>query len=685
MATQNLITNVITFDPPCTEKVFAFTTEKKDGYKPLSKWECMFAYKSLFQASDPDFRIDYLYTDFSEEAEGAQSITMDLTKSIKFAKHYYTWLIHKFFKEVADITEANFVKDIEIWFALPGLPDLPFNTYKSFTIKVQVAVNTEQPEMIISYDSTTMVHKKSILELDFDTTTYSWVVFRNAIYHYDSIPQEAAYNLNEVFPVLNNEMKYAMGIPAGKGNPFENKYKSYKAELDNFIARYIRTDEFRAVIPVGEANYLTVDKIKIKNTTPGSNLLEFGQKKTDINPYNGLIASKHGPFENVPHQHINVFVICHESHIDKVKQIFTHFSRGYKNFPPLNTLLNKPLTVSKKEENIVFQDISNPIPEIKKKLAAKKLEDNVHYLAIYFSPISKHEADPVKHKSYFLVKEELLKYKVTSQVIDIKTVDKDDINYSLVNIGIAILAKFDGIPWRLSRVKHDELVIGVGAFKSTKSKVRYVGSAFCFTNFGHFRGFECYAENNLTKLATSISKAIIEYRKQNQNVSRLIIHFYKTMSRKEFEIINYELKEMKLDIPIITLTINKTESKDLVIFDLNCPALIPVSGTFIRTGFNQFLLCNNTRYETALPKPSEGYPFPIKIKMNSTHPELLDDSQLVNELIDQVYQFSRMYWKSVRQQNLPVTIKYPEMVAEIFPHFDNPHLDDFGKNNLWFL
>jgi len=44
-----------------------------------------------------------------------------------------------------------------------------------------------------------------------------------------------------------------------------------------------------------------------------------------------------------------------------------------------------------------------------------------------------------------------------------------------------------------------------------------------------------------------------------------------------------------------------------------------------------------------------------------------------------------MYWKSVSQQNLPVTLAYPEMVAEIFPYFKYDKLPDFGKENLWFL
>jgi len=39
----------------------------------------------------------------------------------------------------------------------------------------------------------------------------------------------------------------------------------------------------------------------------------------------------------------------------------------------------------------------------------------------------------------------------------------------------------------------------------------------------------------------------------------------------------------------------------------------------------------------------------------------------------------------VKQQNLLITIKYPEMVAEIVPHFRKEELPAFGKTNLWFL
>jgi hypothetical protein len=79
------------------------------------------------------------------------------------------------------------------------------------------------------------------------------------------------------------------------------------------------------------------------------------------------------------------------------------------------------------------------------------------------------------------------------------------------------------------------------------------------------------------------------------------------------------------------------------------------------------------------------FPFPIKLSINSTNQELINDDKAINDIIDQVYQFSRMYWKSISQQNLPVTIKCPAMVAEIFTHFESDFIPSFGQNNLCFL
>ena len=110
-----------------------------------------------------------------------------------------------------------------------------------------------------------------------------------------------------------------------------------------------------------------------------------------------------------------------------------------------------------------------------------------------------------------------------------------------------------------------------------------------------------------------------------------------------------------------------------------------MSGTYVHIGENRYLLCNNTRYSAAGFNKNDGFPFPIKLKIDCTDKTQLTETKVVKELIDQVYQFSRMYWKSVRQQNLPVTIKYPEMVAQIAPHFDGDEIPQYGKDNHWYF
>ena len=112
------------------------------------------------------------------------------------------------------------------------------------------------------------------------------------------------------------------------------------------------------------------------------------------------------------------------------------------------------------------------------------------------------------------------------------------------------------------------------------------------------------------------------------------------------------------------------------------------SGTWLclgsKGGRHSYLLCNNTRYSTESFRWMDGFPFPIKLTISCpNHPDSLDD-ETVDMLIGQVYQFSRLYWKSVKHQCLPVTIKYPEMIAQFLSHFEDPIA--YGSvNKLFFL
>jgi len=255
----------------------------------------------------------------------------------------------------------------------------------------------------------------------------------------------------------------------------------------------------------------------------------------------------------------------------------------------------------------------------------------------------------------------LLEYEITSQVIYCELIfDKKFKSFYYANIAAAILAKVGGIPWKLESEPKDELVVGVGAFKSNEFGIRYT--------------------------CNEIKVYVQDFIKKKNNLNRVIIHFYKEMSYEEIKPIKDALFHLGYDdIPIFIINVNKTTSKNYIAFDVNSKELIPYSGTILNFAPNKYLLFNDTRYLNAENAKVESYHFPVKLNFQCTKPELLEDKLAIKEMIDQVYQFICMYWKSVKQQNLPVTVKYPELVAKMFPYFKNNEIPDFGKTNLWFL
>ena len=166
------------------------------------------------------------------------------------------------------------------------------------------------------------------------------------------------------------------------------------------------------------------------------------------------------------------------------------------------------------------------------------------------------------------------------------------------------------------------------------------------------------------------------------------------MSLAQYKEIQEKLSSTDLQIPLYIVSINKSESEDILLFDAydrKCTDstrykdMMPYSGRYINLGNKTYLLCNNTRYERSNFYPRDGYTFPVKIRIECPFTNNEIDTATIQGLIDQVYQFSRIYFKSVRQQNLPVTIKYPSIIAELAPYFEDGIPEGVGTDTLWFL
>jgi hypothetical protein len=440
-------------------------------------------------------------------------------------------------------------------------------------------------------------------------------------------------------------------------------------------------------VKIVESGFYKPHISKINHTTEDSNLLLFGNNQKNYTPYVGL--KEYGPTQTLQSETVRFIFIFHKDDKELANKAYSYLKKGYKSFPGLESFVKIKFEIDT-TRSIKFTT-NNPIAEITasiENLQSKPdtaFDPNIAYAAIYISRIKKDSEDEEADEVYYRLKELLLRYKITSQVIYGNNINNPSFNYFLPNIAIALLAKLGGIPWRLYRPIKNDLVIGIGADRSTVEKDKFIGNAFCFQNDGRFVGFNAYVESDTGALAKALQEAIKQYIINNKSVERLVIHYYKKMSRVEAKPIHEVLNHLNFSLPYVVVTINNTLSKDYVLFDATFDGKMPQSGTFIQTKWNEYLLCNNTRYSINTGTRLEGFPLPIKIKLQSYNYEKIKDSDVVRELIDQVYQFSRMYWKSVRQRNMPVTIEYSELVAKMISHFENKELGQYARNTLWFL
>jgi len=724
---ESLFLNTLAFEFPKEPKIFYFSTEDREDVSLTKLSHQLFPdnIKEIF----PDIsNADTIYTSFDWELDGFQPLEISFpTENFALIKRYYNREIRNHFTKRDFLVEPTFIKDNQIW--LRNTNDKPHNNctlYDKYTIKVNFNHFTNTPELVLSYDRKANVYRKSVAAFlsDEENVTADLLnrvvhveyfqkedrkITKRRVTKYKHLQEKENIDYNKVFPIVGRDFATWLGVDSDEEeshNPFQkkNRYTKYLNKISNFYSQFLNNDNFRRVISISKNGFDKAKPLQIGKTTPQSKQLIFGKNNLvknaiDVIPQRGI---NNGPFNQPRYNNIQMFFITSAEHVPHTNVLSGYIKNGYKIYKGLLQYTNVPVSTAPKGYSISFTDSNNPLPEIEEKLENTDWVPGVKYLAIYLTPVGKYVQDKEQRKIYYKVKEKLLKRNISSQCIEtekmLKVLENDSIleksgrkgqnfAYTLQNIAIAVNAKLGGIPWRINMPTDKELVVGVGAFKNTDTNVQYIASAFSFDNTGAFNSFEYFHKDETSELAGSIEEAIINYANVNDKPNRLVIHFYKEMSEDEIRPIENALHNLDLDIPVFVVTINKTESEDFVLFDDNFADKMPYSGRYINLGNKTYLLCNNTRYEDNTFNSMDGFPFPVKLRISCpTDSELQSDTKIINGLIDQVYQFSRIYWKSVKQQNLPVTIKYPEMVAQIAPHFNGGDIpSNIGNDNLWFL
>lgn len=402
-----------------------------------------------------------------------------------------------------------------------------------------------------------------------------------------------------------------------------------------------------------------------------NNKMIFGNGQEDYSTINGM--RDYGPFKKPDNiENIQLLFIYPDS--ESANKLYSYLSRGYRHFPGLESYVGIPANISNLK--IKYEYINKIDKEISEHLNEDRY-DNI--IAVCIMPFSKTTANAEQSKIYFKIKKLLLEKNIPSQFIERNKIFNENFHFSLPNIAIGILAKIGGIPWKLKKTHYDELIVGFNIFK--KEENNYLGSCVYFDNEGVIKNIEAYNDNSIDNICNSIRDSIKKYQSAKNSFERVIFHYYKPLNNKENKKIENILSNFK-DISFVVVEINDTKVSTDICFDLDYERLMPQSGTYVSLSKNEYLLFNNLRYWEKPLNPINQEEYPIKIKIYD--PANKFDHHI---LISQVYEFSRLYWKSLKQKAQPVTTIYSKLIAEYVANFENNSLPNSSitKNTVWFI
>ena len=629
----------------------------------------------------------------------------DMRQDARLAKAVLKRDIIRYFRKRDCLVDIDFIGRIRIW--VIDRPIGTFKTYKRYLINLRLNDQYEGWQLEVAEEHRAVVSTTSITRLpDLPASGYDVVVGRCVMPRRKLLQQHWEAAPEAIYPVVNPRIEKIVGYNTRGAVRTTEKLAQKIAAAQAFANQWIFTADFRQEVGVafpGGQQFATLPSERVMNVDDEAHDLIFGGQLVGRSPRTDF--SKQGAYKRPEEPYHFFFIGQGEPAKLCGKRMYNIITSGYdcceiitsntalptgakRVSKPLASILHQQVQWEKKL-SFFYEQGENPLEALKAYLRSDRFTQSKgkRYMAIVLSDISRDDPDPSRHILYYRMKELLMQYEIASQVVYRDNIDDKYFRFFLPNIASALVGKMGGLAWGVrSLTEGNDLIVGIGASKQAGMRHPYLGSAFCFDKEGQFRNFNTCRADDTEALMSELKRSVWRFYLDYGEPDRLIIHYYKKkLNKRESALVERMLSRMKINCPIYVINIVSAVNEDLIAFDEEHPDRMPLSGTYVHLRRNEYLLYNNERYAKG-KKADTLYPIKLTITQGrSNTPSAPLDPHVAKQLITQVYQFCRLYWKSVKMQRVPITIAYPEMVAQCVPHFKAEELPEYGQQHLWML
>lgn len=629
----------------------------------------------------------------------------DMRQDARLAKAVLKRDIIRYFRKRDCLVDIDFIGRIRIW--VIDRPIGTFKTYKRYLINLRLNDQYEGWQLEVAEEHRAVVSTTSITRLpDLPASGYDVVVGRCVMPRRKLLQQHWEAAPEAIYPVVNPRIEKIVGYNTRGAVRTTEKLAQKIAAAQAFANQWIFTADFRQEVGVSFPDgqqFATLPSERVMNVDDEAHDLIFGGEHVGRSPRTDF--SERGAYKRPEESYHFFFIGQGEPAKHYGRRMYNIITTGYDYdgiisptdakpsgakwmSKPLDSILHQQVQWEKKL-SFFYEPGENPLEVLKAYLRSDRFTQSKgkRYMAIVLSGISRDDPDPSRHILYYRMKELLMQYGIASQVIYRDKIDNKWFRFFLPNIASALVGKMGGMAWGVrSLTEGNDLIVGIGASKQAGMRHPYLGSAFCFDKEGQFRNFNTCRADDTEALMSELKRSVWRFYQDYGEPDRLIIHYYKKkLNKRESALVERMLSRMNIKCPIYVINIASAVNEDLLAFDETHTDRMPLSGTYVHLRRDEYLLYNNERYAKG-ERADTLYPIKLTITQGrSNNPGTPLDPHVAKQLITQVYQFCRLYWKSVKMQRVPITIAYPEMVAQCVPHFKAEELPEYGRQHLWML
>lgn len=480
-------------------------------------------------------------------------------------------------------------------------------------------------------------------------------------------------------------------------NSIQNEYR----EINNFVNNYFDKNKENAVLPDG-LKIIQLNKNVINLDAPqqlfDSKILVEPKKffYKGITPshlhYNPPLKKKiayNKPFsnDNFENRKINLTIIYPKSEYSAVRNFFKHVQ---------DELID---TLKIQKNNFKYETIEIENFELN---SYKKIISQVKNSDLVIVIVSElHESLVPNMSPYYFCKLKFMEQGLNVQDIQIQQIEKylkdksDNFNnYNADNLALNIYAKLGGMAWTIKpHEPKNELVIGIGATTDKEGKP-VLGLASIFRGDGKYLFgkmssvtlMDNYRENLQALLTENIKKCINEGIIETDTPFHLIFHVFKSTGKdNEIKALNNVIKEFsnyQFNYSFVHIGFGHNyrcfmynEDNSNIKFSTDKKGIAQNErGTLVKINNKLGLLC--------LSSISSSF-CKIEIDKRSSITDL-------DYIAKQVYEFTELSHTSYKKSGKPVTIKYPNRMADFaqkFSEIDGFYLDELQMpdKSLWFI